>query len=549
MTGTITIAPVGNDAPADVRLDGKTDMAVLAKYWTVAGANVHMLSGKVNLNGGSSGDPSGGGYLRPGKGATITGEPGTVLEARSSIVRITIDKPGVTLKQLVFEGRAHLQWFDTGGDFVGEDLTVDQDDQFGNYDDWKAFAESQPSYAKPNTYYDLKRNCTAAFLFYAKPGKTLKKVTLRRCWAVRSYHHGFSCHTYGAQEGGTFADFLWEDCEAISCGSGLLSPRDWSCGFLVDTGNIIRMTWRRLLAVDTYQSGGHTDGSWTGHRQDVEDFVIEDFVAIDCGRRCSPAEVERFCCGIYVQSAQLINCRTERCALAGIGIKNEKPNSLVVRGCRDTGSKYGMIAEYACNGAKIQFTSDGAKVRAFQGQVTGSGTLDLTVINPPPEPAILFGRTARIDYFDCPGHAAQVRDKYDVLKYTLIGGNIIISGEDVPTYEVWGDSVLKGLPSYAPLDDEPENPPVDIPNPIPSGSLYVEDGEWIWFQPPEGRPEQFRINGTAQTIPPAYLQAGGVTLRAVYGQVRVSATGLPELALGFLPDLVRQFYGDVKGVV
>jgi len=529
MTETIIIAPAGNIEPADVRLDGRTDMAVLAKYWTVAGAKVHMLDGRINLNGGSSGDPSGGGYLRPGKGATITGEPGTVLEARSSIVRITVDKPGVTLKQFKMIGKGHIQWFDTGGDFLGEDITVRQADEKGEY-------------------YDLNRNCTAAFLFYCKPGKTLKGVTLRRCTGDRAYHHGFSCHTYGAQEGGTFADFLWEDCEAISCGSGLLSPRDWSCGFLVDTGNIIRMTWRRLRAEDTYQSGCHTDGSWTGHRQDVEDFVLEDCVAIGCGQRCSPDEVERFCCGIYVQSAQLINCRTERCALAGFGIKNEKPNSLVVRGCRDTGSKYGMIAEYACLGAKIQFVSDGAQVRAFQGQVTGSGTLDLTVINPPPEPAILFGRTARIDYFDCPGHAAQVRDKYDVLRYTLVGGNIIISGEDIPTYEVWGDSVLKGLPSYAPLDDEP-TPPVVIPNPVPSGSLYVEDGEWIWYQPPEGRPEQLRINGVAQRVPAAYLQAGGVTLRAVYGQVRVSANGLPELALGFLPDEIRQFYGDVKGAV
>ena len=32
----ITIAPKGNTAPADVRLDGKTDMAVLAKYVTQA---------------------------------------------------------------------------------------------------------------------------------------------------------------------------------------------------------------------------------------------------------------------------------------------------------------------------------------------------------------------------------------------------------------------------------------------------------------------------------------------------------------------------------
>jgi len=477
----VTIAPAGNDAPADVRLDGKTDMAILAKYWTVAGARVHMLAGRINLNGGSSGDPSGGGYLRPGKGATITGEAGTVLEARNSIVRITIDKPGVTLKQLAFEGRAHLQWFDTGSNFLGEDLTVDQDSEFGDYDDWKAFAEQQPSYAKPGTFYDLKKNCTAAFLFYAKKGTTLRGVTLRRCHAVRSYHHGFSMHVYSYQEGATFQDFLFENCKAISCGSGLLSPRDWSTGFnTADTGNLKNIWLTDCKAVDCYQSGLHCDGNWSGHSQTVENLVYERCAAVDCGQRCAANEVERFCCGFYGQSARYIDCHTTNCANAGFGVKNEKANSLVIAGCTDTGSAYGLICEYAAPGAVIEFTSRKAKVRAFQGQVTAGGTLDLTIIDGPPV-AVTFGRTERIDYLQCPGHAAQVRDKYDRLGYTIQGSAITIRAAERPTVEVWKTSKLNGQIVYVPTDGTPEPepevevPPVILP-PKPEPFILSEDG-------------------------------------------------------------------------
>jgi len=486
----ITIAPAGNDSPADVRLDGKTDMAILAKYWTVAGARVHMLAGRINLNGGSSGDPSGGGYLRPGKGATITGEVGTVLEARNSIVRVTIDKPGVTLRQLTFEGRAHIQWFDTGSDSLLADVTVDQDSEFGDYDDWKALAEQQPSYAKPGTFYDLKKNCTAAFLFYAKWGTTLKNVTLRRCNAVRSYHHGFSMHVYGAQEGATFENFLFEECRAISCGSGLLSPRDWSTGFnTADTGNLRNVRLVGCKAIDAYQSGFHCDGNWSGHAQTVQGLVYDRCTAIDCGQRCSPGEIERFCCGFYGQSGEYVDCTSRNCANAGFGIKNEKANSLVVKRCIDTDSAYGMICEYGSPGAKVQFTSMGAKVRAFQGQAGASGgTLDLAIIDPP-SPAVTFGRTQRIDYIQCPGHAAQIRDKYDRLGYTLDGSRIAILAAEKPAVEVWGTSRVNGAIVYAigpdttipdeppapAVPDTPEVPPIVLP-PEPQPHLLSEDG-------------------------------------------------------------------------
>lgn len=521
---TIIIAPKGNDAPADVRLDGKTDMAVLAKYVTQPNSDIKILKGVVNLNGGGSGDPSGGGYLRPGKGATITGEPGTVLEARSSIVRITLDKPGVTLRQITLKGKGHIQWFNTGGDSLLEDVTVDQSDDAGRY-------------------YDLKKNCTAAFLFYARRGTTLKGVTLRRCEAVKSYHHGFSMHVYGAQEGATFENFLFDECKAVSCGSGLLSPRDWSTGFnTADTGHITNVRFKDCVATDAWQSGFHCDGNWTGHAQVVKGLVYERCRAENCGQRCSKDEKERFCSGFYGQEATYIGCRSENCAVAGFGIKNEKVNSLVVLGCKDTGSKYGMIAEYACNGAKIQFTSDGAKVRAFQGQVTGSGTLDLTVLNPPPAPAVTLGRTARIDYLDCPGHAAQVAGKYDKYGYTVDGSAITIRSPQAPVVEVWPASRLVGAWKHVQLDAEPEQPPV-IPNPIPQGSLYIEDGRWIWYQAPDGKPTQW------QAIPDDMLCAGDIQLWARDGAVWCEARGILPRTIGFLPDEVRQWYRDVKRVV
>ncbi|HQJ88860.1 MAG TPA: hypothetical protein PLY91_10015 [Methanoregulaceae archaeon] len=529
---TITIAPKGNPAPADVRLDGTTDITVLAKYVTRPGADIRILAGTVNLNGGSSGDPSGGGYLRPGEGTTITGEPGTVLAAPNNIVRITVDKPGVILRQMSLKGKGHIQWFDSGFDSLLEDVSVDQSDGAGGY-------------------LDLKKNCTAAFLFYARKGKTLRNVTLRRCTAIRSYHHGFSMHVYSYQEGSTFENFLFEDCRAISCGSGLLSPRDWSTGFnTADTGNVRDVVLRRCIAIDAYQSGFHCDGNWAGHAQTVTGLVYDRCVAERCGQRCSPNEQERFCSGFYGQSATYIDCRSIECALAGFGVKNEVPKSLRITGCSDVGSKYGLICEYAAKDAEIDFRSERAKVRAFQGQVTGAGTLDLSLVDPP-TPAVTLGRTARIDYFDCPGHAAVVRNKYDKLGYTIYGTQIVVRAKQRPVVEVWPSSRLVGDWQYLPLDvcaPPPAEPPTpDLPNPVPQGSLYTEDGGWIWYQPPEGRPAQLMVGESGVRIPPEYFAAGGVTLRAQYGAVKIGANGYPEHVVGWLPDEIRIFYRDVQG--
>jgi len=469
----ITIAPKGNTAPADVRLDGKTDMAVLAKYVTQAGADVKILKGIVNLNGGGSGDPSGGGYLRPGKGATITGEPGTVLEARSSIVRLTLDKPGVTLRQLSFKGRGHIQWFDTGSGSLLEDVTVDQSDDNGNH-------------------IDLKGNCTAGFLFYAKVGKTLKNVTLRRCTATKTYHHGFSMHVYGAQEGATFSDFEFIGCKALSCGMHNRAPRNGACGKVdlrnwavgfntADTGNVIRVHLTDCYAEDPVQSCYHCDGSWTGHAQKVDGLVYLRCTAVRAGARCHPDMVDKYRCGFYGMSGTYIDCEAVECAI-GFGHGCQLSGGLVVKGCKDTGSGYGMIAAYTEPGARIEFTSVGATRQAFVGQVTGNGSLDLTLIDPPKN-AITFGRTIRIPALDCPNHTDQA-SKYDKLPYTVNRSAITINAAEKPAIEEWKTSTFKGVYQFLPLvveeqppavPDTPEVPPIVLP-PEPQPHLLSEDG-------------------------------------------------------------------------
>src|SRR5574343_923354 len=108
-----------------------------------------------------------------------------------------------------------------------------------------------------------------------------------------------------------------------------------------------------------------------------------------------------------------------------------------------------------------------------------------------------------------------------------------------PVVDVWPTSRLRGSVVYVPLDTTtlPEIPP-DIPHPIPQGSLYIEDGEWIWYQAPEGRPTQW------QPLPDDILTAGGIELYARDGAVWAGARGIPARTIGFLPDGIREFYRD-----
>ncbi len=483
MTETITLAPVGASEREAVKLDGKTDMTVFAGLAKKAGIDLTILDGTVNLNGGASGDASGGGYVRPGKGATITGSKKTVMAAPNSIVRMTIDQPDVSLANLDFQGRGHVQVFGTSGNVLLDHVRVCQADANGNH-------------------IDLKGNCTAGFLFYARPGQTLRGVNLHFCSAERTYHHGMSMHVYGAQEGGTFADFLFEDCLAFMCGmadraprNGATTPidlRNWATGInTADTGNVLDCELVRVRAENAVQSGFHCDGEWTGHAQKIVNLIYQECVAVRNGTRCAPGMVEKFRAGFYGQSGQYINCRAEGNAGPGFAYKNQKSRELVVKGCRDTGSLYGMVCEYAAPNAEVEFTSIGAKRCAFLGQVTSGGSLDLTVIDPPKNP-IVFGRTIRSDYIDCPNHAAEVAGKYAAYGYALDGSKIVIRYEGTkPVYEVYTKSKLNGSPTFVRLEtgtieipdekppvvipDTPEVPPIVLP-PEPQPHLLSEDG-------------------------------------------------------------------------
>ena len=409
------------------------------------------------------------GLQQVGEGSTLDGH-GAHLIAPSPM-RIVTRAPGVTLRN--FSANGYITLYNYASRYLVEDVEIDH---------------SLDGVTHLN--HGAKAAATGMFMTWLPLSvtKMLEKLTYRRCTGKRSYHHTFNLNLEGAQEGGEFRDVLFEDCTALSPGSGFepqdrtkgpAGSRDWSCGFdIPDAGDITRLTVRDCLVDDAWQDGFHLDGSWTGHRQNQVDVLFERCIATRCGRRTSPASVEKFRSGFYVQTGRLVDCRSEFCANAGFGIINEKANTLEVVNCSDEGSAYGMILNYAAPGARIQFTSKAAKVRAFVGQAgSGGGSLDLTLVDPP-SPAVTFGRALRIDYLGCDNHAAQQRDKYDKLGYSINSSGIILRAAEKPTVEEWKASAFKGVYQFLPLVvDEPEvePPPVILP-PQPEPFILSEDG-------------------------------------------------------------------------
>lgn len=111
--------------------------------------------------------------------------------------------------------------------------------------------------------FGRKGSRTAAFMVWGRKGRTVRNLTFRRCSVERSYHHAFSLNLAGAQEGGGFADVLYDQCHAIAAGSGM---DRWSCGYdIPDAGDVARMTVRDSREVDFWQDRFHLDGSWDGH--------------------------------------------------------------------------------------------------------------------------------------------------------------------------------------------------------------------------------------------------------------------------------------------
>lgn len=418
------------------------------------------------------------GLQQVGEGSTLDGH-GAHLIAPSPM-RIVSRAPGVTLRN--FSANGYITLYNYASRYTAEDVEIDH---------------SLDGVTHLN--HGAKAAATGMFMTWLPLSSTklLEKLTYRRCTGYRSYHHTFNLNLEGAQEGGEFRDVLFEGCKAYSPGSGFepqdrskgpAGSRDWSCGFdIPDAGDITRLTVRRCLVDDAWQDGFHLDGSWSGHRQNQVGVLFEDCVATSCGQRTSPLSVEKFRNGFYLQNGTIRRCRSENCANAGFAIVNEKANTLVVEDCEDIGSAYGMILNYGAPGAKIQFTSKGAKVRAFVGQAgSGGGSLDLTLVDPP-SPAVTFGRALRIDYLGCDNHAAQQRDKYDRLGYSMTGANITIRAAQKPTVEVWKTSTLNGAIVYdigpgmtipdekPPAVDTPEVPPIVLP-PAPEPYILSEDG-------------------------------------------------------------------------
>jgi hypothetical protein len=402
-------------AAADIVYDGRTDVAVLAKAFGVPDREVVLTAGTFNGNGGFN--AAGNRYLRLAENVTVRGAgPGlTRLVAESAPCRIAVDAPGVTLANLGGFGYVGVQ--DTADRFTCEDVYL--------------------THAIDGAYvpFGTKGGCTAAFMVGGRKGRTVRDLVFRRCTAEKSYHHGFSMNLSGAQEGGGFADVLFDQCIAIGAGSGM---ERWSCGFdIPDAGDIERMTVRDCQAIDCFQDGFHIDGSWTGHRQRAKDVLFERCRAAACGWRSGTGPAELYQSGFYVQSATLINCHAERCRKAGFLCKNQEAGGLILTNCSDSGSGYGLVIEYGGNRANVAgFVSTGATRRALQ-MVGNNAEVEVEIREfAGAGRPVLLGITERLEFVDAPGHTADLK-RYRARGYPMAGNRIrIVTDNDADLIEV-----------------------------------------------------------------------------------------------------------------
>ena len=394
----------GAKADAAVVCDGRTDVAVLAKAFAVPNREVVLSAGTFDANAGFT--AAGNRYLRPGDNVTVRGAgPGlTRLVAASEPCRVAVEAPGVTLANLGGYGYVGVQ--DTADRFTCEDVYI--------------------THAIDGAYvpFGRKGGCTAAFMVWGRKDHTVRNLTFRRCSVERSYHHAFSLNLAGANEGGGFADVLFDQCHVIAAGSGM---ERWSCGFdIPDAGDVERMTVRDCQAVDCWQDGFHLDGSWDRHRQRAVDVLFERCRAQACGWRSGTGPAELYQSGFYVQSARLVDCSSENCRKAGFLCKNQEAGGLVLERCRDTGSAYSLVIEYGGNSAKVRdFVSTGAMRRALQ-MVGNGASVDIEIRNFAGEGRpVLLGITERLEFVDAPRHAADL-ERYRGRGYTMRNNRIRI---------------------------------------------------------------------------------------------------------------------------
>ena len=317
------------------------------------------------------------------------------------------EAPGVTLANLGGFGYVGVQ--DTADRFACEDVYL--------------------THAIGGAYmpFGQKGGCTAAFMVWGRRGRTVRNLTFRRCSVERSYHHAFSLNLAGAEEGGGFANILYDlydQCTAMMAGSGM---ERWSCGFdIPDAGDVERMTVPDCQAIDCYQDGSHLDGSWDGHRQRAVDALFERCRAQACGWRSGTGPAELYQSGFYVQSARLVDCEAERCRKAGFLCKNEEAGGLILERCRDTGSAYGLVIEYGGERARVEgFVSDGATRRALQ-MVGNDAEVEVEIRNLAGEGRpVLLGITERLEFVDAPGHVADL-ERYEARGHAMTGNRIVI---------------------------------------------------------------------------------------------------------------------------
>jgi hypothetical protein len=396
-------------AAADIVCDGRTDVAVLAKAFAVPGREIVLTAGRFNGNGGFN--AAGNRYLRPAEGVTIRGAgPGlTRLVAEREPCRIAVDAPDVTLAN--FGGFGYIGIQDTADRFTCEDVYL--------------------THAVNGAYipFGAKGGCTAAFMVWGCKGRTVYDLVFRRCTVEKSYHHAFSMNlSGGAQEGGGFADVLFDQCIAIGAGSGM---ERWSCGFdIPDAGDVERMIVQDCQAIDCFQDGFHLDGSWTGHRQIAKDVLFERCRAAACGWRSRTGPAELYQSGFYVQSATLIDCHAERCRKAGFLCKNEEAGGLTLIDCSDMGSGYGLVIEYGGNRAKIAgFVSTGATRRALQ-MVGNDAKIEIEIREFAGDGRpVLLGITERLEFVDAPGHVEDLK-RYRARGYFMKNNRIAIVTDD-----------------------------------------------------------------------------------------------------------------------
>lgn len=398
------ILVTANDTPQDTKaratliLAGTTDVADLCKAMSTPNTHVIIAKGTYDLNAGVG--PDGTRYLRPAAGCWIECQPGATFTAAKSPCRIEVLNEGVKITG--FNGKGFIGIQNYANNFTCEDTWIEHS-------------------LDGKTYLPFGKmgGCTAAFMCWVRPGQTLHDITFRRCTAKMAYHHGYSLNISGAKEGAGFKSVLYEDCDAISCGSGqetsdgpnaVTGDRDWSCGFdSPDAGDAADIIFRRCTADNSWQDGFHLDGSWDGHRQRATGILFEDCTATNSGQRAGTIPSELYVSGFYASNATFRRCISQNSRHAAFLCKNEDANSVVLESCISSGDAYGLVLEYGCSGVKVtDLTCIGNTRRALQATATGAN-ISMNILNfAGKEKPVLLGITERLEFVDAPSHAADL---------------------------------------------------------------------------------------------------------------------------------------------